>query len=338
MFCSPRSRWLFLILIIPTATVAGRQTHAPTASSEIFGDFNVDRPRPKFEDYPVSKIYTGKPAAPVITKESRAFRTMISRGARSDVQFAGHYTLPGWGCGTGCSGFVIVDSFSGKIYEIPFAVDELPFDWIDAHEDDANRIEFHPNSRLLKVNACPNEDNCGLYDFVMVEGKGLRLIRRQLLPAEFQLASPLLQSFLQNYVGMLGERRTTRYFAVTVSLSGSAELQEIVYLTGDGWCGSSGCTLLVLDEKGYSDDYTVVSKIVGVRPPVRVLSSKTSGWYDLSVRVQGGGIVNAHEAKLRFNGGSYAISVTASQAQALTARVAGEVAVPTSITLQPLFQ
>ena len=48
------------------------------------------------------------------------------------------------------------------------------------------RMEFHPNSRLLKVNACPNEANCGLYDYVMVEGRGLKLVRKELLPEEFQ--------------------------------------------------------------------------------------------------------------------------------------------------------
>ena len=39
------------------------------------------------------------------------------------------------------------------------------------------RMEFHPNSRLRKINACPNEKDCGLYDFVMVEGRGLKLVR-----------------------------------------------------------------------------------------------------------------------------------------------------------------
>ena len=47
-------------------------------------------------------------------------------------------------------------------------------------------MEFHPNSRLLKINACPNEQNCGLYDYVMVERKGLKLLRKELLPDEFQ--------------------------------------------------------------------------------------------------------------------------------------------------------
>ena len=62
----------------------------------------------------------------------------------------------------------------------------LPYTWVDEHGDDATeRMEFYPNSRLLKINSCPNEENCGLYDYVMIDGKGLKLIRKELLPKEF---------------------------------------------------------------------------------------------------------------------------------------------------------
>jgi hypothetical protein len=47
-------------------------------------------------------------------------------------------------------------------------------------------IEFHPQSRLFKINGCPNEENCGFYDYVMTEKRGLRLVRKELLPKEFQ--------------------------------------------------------------------------------------------------------------------------------------------------------
>ncbi len=146
----------------------------------------AEKPRPKFSDYPVKDIYRGQPARPIITKEFRSFRTMIRNGADSDVEFAGHYTIPRWGCGTDCNGFVIVDSISGRVYD-GFGVAGLPFKWIEKHGgEEMERMEFHPNSRLLKVNACPNETNCGLYDYVMVEGRGLKLLRKELLPKEFQ--------------------------------------------------------------------------------------------------------------------------------------------------------
>jgi hypothetical protein len=142
--------------------------------------------RPQFSDYPVNYIFRGKSVPPVITKQFRSFRTMIRRGANSEVEFAGHYTIPRWGCGTNCNGFVIVDSVTGKIYGGRY-VTGLPLRWLD-HEgiDDMDRMEFQQDSSLLKINGCPNENNCGLYDFVMVEGRGLELVRRELLPNEFQ--------------------------------------------------------------------------------------------------------------------------------------------------------
>jgi|GEM_PF-1852957 len=143
-------------------------------------------PRPKFRDYRVKNIYSGTTAKPIITKDFRTFRTAIRRGADSEVEFAGHYTIPRWGCGTDCNGFVVVDSVSGKVY-VGFGVHGLPYPWLEKHDGDSlERMEFYPNSRLMKINACPNERDCGLYDYEMIEGKGLKLIRVELLPTELQ--------------------------------------------------------------------------------------------------------------------------------------------------------
>jgi len=147
----------------------------------------VEKPRPKFSDYPVKNIYGGQRARPLITKEFREIRTVIRRGADSDVEFAGHYTVPRWGCGTDCNGFVIVDSITGRIYKGFGVAGLLSPKWSEEHGgEEPERMEFHPNSRVLKINGCPNEVNCGFYDYVMVDGKGLKLIRKELLPKEFQ--------------------------------------------------------------------------------------------------------------------------------------------------------
>jgi hypothetical protein len=72
----------------------------------------------------------------------------------------------------------------------------LPPKWLENHGgEDMKRMEFHPNSRLLKINACPNEVYCGLYDYVMVEGKGLKLARKELLPGD---GRPWRQATLAN--------------------------------------------------------------------------------------------------------------------------------------------
>ena len=145
--------------------------------------------RPSFSDFPVNKIFAGTPAAPkLVTRGQRMFRTRLRAGAKAPVEFAGHYTLPRWGCGAGCNGFAIVDSVSGRVYDVPFSLVELPGTWMERYgrSDSLQRMDYRQDSRLMKINACPNEKNCGLYDYVMEDGKGLKLLRKELLPSEFQ--------------------------------------------------------------------------------------------------------------------------------------------------------
>ena len=142
--------------------------------------------RAKFEDYPVKQIYSNTPAIPKLSKDQWSFRTRIRLGAKSPVEFAGHYTIPRFGCGTSCSGFFIVDSVSGKVFN-GFDVSDLPTQWVQTQVDpEALRWEFHPNSRLFKIAGCINERDCGYYAYLMVDGQGLRLVSKQLLPENYQ--------------------------------------------------------------------------------------------------------------------------------------------------------
>jgi len=81
----------------------------------------------------------------------------------------------------------IVDSINGRVYDGEFAISDLPGKWLEKQSDDPpNHVQFSPSSRLLKINGCPNERDCGFYDYVMVDGNGLKLINKWLLPQEFQ--------------------------------------------------------------------------------------------------------------------------------------------------------
>jgi hypothetical protein len=82
-------------------------------------------------------------------------------------------------------GFLYRGFRNGRVYD-GFAISELPIAWQEKHGSENERLEFHPQSRLLKVNGCPHETNCGFYDYAMVDGVGLRLVRKELLPKEFQ--------------------------------------------------------------------------------------------------------------------------------------------------------
>jgi len=76
---------------------------------------------------------------------------------------------------------------TGRVFDAPFSVSELPNRWEEKHSDTLpDRMEFRPGSRLMKINGCLNERDCGFYDYLMVEGKGLKLLKKELLPDEFQ--------------------------------------------------------------------------------------------------------------------------------------------------------
>jgi hypothetical protein len=144
-----------------------------------------------------------------------------------------------------------------------------------------------------------------------------------------------LDTFLQNYLGPVasGESNSKRYFSVFADLQDDGTHEAIVYLMGRDWCGSGGCTVLILAPQGSS--FGIVTKITLVQLPIRVLATKSNGWHDLGVWVGGGGIQPGHEAKLSFNGKTYPKNPTVGTAQRLTQKVAGEVVVPTTIREKP---
>lgn len=113
-----------------------------------------------------------------------------------------------------------------------------------------------------------------------------------------------LRSFLQKNVGM-GPKfdKDMRYSFAVVSLHGHSKGQIIVYLSGMAWCGSGGCTELLLEPHGSS--FRIINKFTLARLPIRILPSKSHGWHDLAMPVGGGGIIHRYLALLRFNGHKY---------------------------------
>jgi len=137
-----------------------------------------------------------------------------------------------------------------------------------------------------------------------------------------------LKRFLQDYLRdpIIGDDKTIQYSRAFVDLNGDGTLEVIVYITGQHSCGSGGCNTLILTPKDSS--YRVVTSITITRPPIRVLTTKSNGWHDITVQVQGGGIVRAYEAKLSFNGKTYPHNPSIPPARRLAEKVAGEEVVP----------
>jgi len=115
-----------------------------------------------------------------------------------------------------------------------------------------------------------------------------------------------LNQWVEARVGRFGESvadSQTRYMTSLVDLNGDGRPEALIYVTGPDWCGTGGCVLLVLKRDGAS--WQVVNWTPAVRPPIRVLDSKTHGWRDLGIQRAGGGIKAAYEEVRGFNGIKY---------------------------------
>jgi hypothetical protein len=150
---------------------------------------------PRFEDYPVTEVFTVTPAAPILsTPETKRYRTRIRNGVStgSDVwfgslknpskaagpNFAGNYFVIRWGCGSQCVMMATVDAKTGAVYEPPLSRKDSLYVPLDNLSD--MQIDLRPNSSLLVLrNACPgfNRDSCGTYYFNWKNNRPLRSSR-----------------------------------------------------------------------------------------------------------------------------------------------------------------
>jgi len=124
-----------------------------------------------------------------------------------------------------------------------------------------------------------------------------------------------VRNFVLKYAGPLPAGDNSYFSVAFVDLNNDGEDEAIVYFVGSHWCGSGGCNTLVLTRVNTS--YRKISTITVSRLPIRVLSTMTNGWKDISVGVSGGGIINGYEARLRFNGKKYPSNPTIAPAKKL---------------------
>lgn len=137
---------------------------------------------PRFEDYAVTEMFMGTPAAPIFsTPETRAFRSRIRNGVSTGAgvwngswknpiegrgpNFAGHYFVIRWGCGSECVTMAIVDAKTGNVYNPPLSFSaslQVPLDNLSDMD-----VDFRPDSSLLVLrNGCrdfTNRKTCGEY-------------------------------------------------------------------------------------------------------------------------------------------------------------------------------
>jgi hypothetical protein len=133
-----------------------------------------DAKLPRADDYPVNSVFTGTPAVPRLdTAWKRQFRTVIRNGARKGANFAGHYAIVEWGCGTACVQMAVVDVRSGNVYGGPFA-EAL---YLGMGDDDSLGTFYHRDSSLLVLRGCLDWKDSGAFYYVCT-GARFKLLRK----------------------------------------------------------------------------------------------------------------------------------------------------------------
>jgi hypothetical protein len=149
---------------------------------------DIPKDAPRFKDYP-AQPYAGVNAAPDVRSDprSRMYRTQLRGWASEKPNFAGHYILATWGCGTGCTQIAVIDALTGKVFHPPGARTNSV---VNVHDEllvngdssprraDFGALRYSADSRLLVLIGTPEErgENRGISYFVW-ENDGLRRIR-----------------------------------------------------------------------------------------------------------------------------------------------------------------
>jgi len=118
---------------------------------------------PRFEQFPAPLVTIAKPAAPNLASHPEAvqFKTVLREGARGGPNFVGQFTIIGWGCGTACLDFGIVDAKDGHVF-FPAEIRAVSVMNVAAAPDepapDYDALRFRRDSNLLVLLGAPNED------------------------------------------------------------------------------------------------------------------------------------------------------------------------------------
>ena len=116
------------------------------------------------------------------------------------------------------------------------------------------------------------------------------------------------------------------FFAAQADLNQDERPEWIVHVAGPAVCGTGGCDTLVFATTQH--ELRLVTRITVSRPPIVVAETSTHGWRDLIVRASGGGLLPGHDARLRYNGRTYAPNPTAHPSEPLLQTPDGRVAIP----------
>jgi hypothetical protein len=130
---------------------------------------------PTFDRFPAKEYAVSTPAPVLFSshRDARSFRTVLREGAKLGPNFAGHFTVVTWGCGTACQRLAIVDAKNGRVFFPP----QLQPNAYHMVTDGSDPFQYRRDSALLIVTGAPmDREDEGIY-YYRWNGKQLKQLR-----------------------------------------------------------------------------------------------------------------------------------------------------------------
>jgi len=137
---------------------------ARAAADDCLFSFAPHRGAPTFEAHRADRFLGPAQPPRVLSGDARLYRTAIKAGAKVGVNFAGHYTIVGWGCGSSCLDWAVVDRRTGAVHFDPrYRVVSTVHVGRDTPASEGtdrtfNGLRFRRDSKMLVVQGAPDED------------------------------------------------------------------------------------------------------------------------------------------------------------------------------------
>lgn len=117
-----------------------------------------------------------------------------------------------------------------------------------------------------------------------------------------QIKEPVLKDYIEKYIQEYGDDETnTTYSALRIDLNNDLNIDAIVFLEGTYWCGSAGCTILVV--KKINNQYFIINEFGPVQG-IRIGKEMIHSWNNLFI-LYDGGLSGEYEEKYSFNKKEY---------------------------------
>ncbi len=108
-------------LVLGLFVIFGRPAGAQETGPPEIKRYDAQHP-PRFEEFPATETWN-PPSKPLklASPSERLFKTRLTEASKEKPNFAGHYRLTDWGCGSNCSASALIDLNTGEVFPPPLA-------------------------------------------------------------------------------------------------------------------------------------------------------------------------------------------------------------------------